>query len=781
MPGSKYASLQNPAMYEALRRRGLSKRRAAMIANGRTPGHTVKASATAGLAVAPHGPNALVNTPGLSASRRRRTRLKAPQWGARAGQTIAGNLVRGEDGKFAAGSGGTPTARQTRVEQRRQARRSRADSRAAERDRAAAAEDRTRAQEDAHVAAGGSPKERAARRRAVTAARRARAAQAREARRQQASDERTARRVEDMADQAQRQADRERREAARQQKKPKGGGKKRPSAEERRAEQARQREQMARDTAAGLPEASRISAGDVDALRAAANQGGVRNARLQQLGFVGADGLATDQGRRALTALSLGKPDQYLAAAQDAQGRMGRERAAAQRQQERQTRSAERDRERQATEQRRQARAQQVAARRIAQLNRRAGRAASTARLKVFKDAQGRDRWVARSTTAYRDRDGEILSIAALDADSQRMTATKQYGPLRFWHIGQPDPTDAAAPWGPGVDIGDCDFSMQIGTVRIESGTFRSAAIARRVKAAADQYELSPGFFHPASQPGPDGVFTRIHTFERSLVPVRHGRASNLFTGLTVKEIRSMDPKEMARRLKVAADALGVPVDTLAAGLAQTDKTAQAQGVAFKSDDAGTLSALLAEPAGAGEIAALKAELAELRTTVKALTEKAPMAPEEMIDAGATEVADGAAEELAEDENDEPLDDNAFADLLAERVAERLMGRIDELAGRMAAVDEELKGRGYQRMKEAALEALGGVQAQVAALATDVATLKGEQPAGARQSVNAGVWGHVIGAEAAQKLKAAPAGATPQPSAGLSEQEAAAYSLIFGQ
>jgi hypothetical protein len=35
MPGKKYASLRRPAMYEALRRKGLSKTAAARIANSK--------------------------------------------------------------------------------------------------------------------------------------------------------------------------------------------------------------------------------------------------------------------------------------------------------------------------------------------------------------------------------------------------------------------------------------------------------------------------------------------------------------------------------------------------------------------------------------------------------------------------------------------------------------------------------------------------------------------------------------------------------------------------
>ena len=42
MPGKAYRSLQNPRMYEALRREGKSKESAAKISNAKTPGHKVK-------------------------------------------------------------------------------------------------------------------------------------------------------------------------------------------------------------------------------------------------------------------------------------------------------------------------------------------------------------------------------------------------------------------------------------------------------------------------------------------------------------------------------------------------------------------------------------------------------------------------------------------------------------------------------------------------------------------------------------------------------------------
>jgi hypothetical protein len=42
MPGKRYASIQNPKQYEALKKKGMSKESAARISNAATPGHTVK-------------------------------------------------------------------------------------------------------------------------------------------------------------------------------------------------------------------------------------------------------------------------------------------------------------------------------------------------------------------------------------------------------------------------------------------------------------------------------------------------------------------------------------------------------------------------------------------------------------------------------------------------------------------------------------------------------------------------------------------------------------------
>lgn len=336
----------------------------------------------------------------------------------------------------------------------------------------------------------------------------------------------------------------------------------------------------------------------------------------------------------------------------------------------------------------------------------------------VYKSASGDLRWIARSTTAYRDRDKEILTIKALDDDSARMVATHEFGPLRFWHIGQPDPFALKAPWGPGVDIGDCDYSTQIGTSRVESGTFHDQRIAQRIADTADQYELSPGFFHPTDQPNADGEYHAIRTFERSIVPTKYGRASNYFTGMTIKEFR-MEPDEMERRFKAAIEQLQLSPDqaqSLASGLVQADKSAQAQGVAFKSD----------EPADPWTTVAMAIKAA-MTPLVEA--EKAPMDAASMVDAGETEMDDGLDDETAE--TGDYVGDLSVADFeaLLQRVIAPLVKGLD-IAGKMAGHMDELKSMmgGVGTKSEGAIAQIAALKAQQDQIAAQLKTLQGDQP-----------------------------------------------------
>jgi len=197
----------------------------------------------------------------------------------------------------------------------------------------------------------------------------------------------------------------------------------------------------------------------------------------------------------------------------------------------------------------------------------------------IYKQADGRHRWILLSSNSYQDRDGEIVSQAAQEADTEHLTATKQYGPLRLWHMGYPDTTTKDA--GPGVDIGDCDYSRMIGRVRVESGTFRDERIAAAIKGRSDQWAGSLGFFHGIDQPDQDGVFNGIQTFERSLLPA--GRQSAYFAPLAAI-IKENDMTTKEQKVKELADLLGdqALADAVIKQVGATEKAADERGLRYK-------------------------------------------------------------------------------------------------------------------------------------------------------------------------------------------------------
>lgn len=322
----------------------------------------------------------------------------------------------------------------------------------------------------------------------------------------------------------------------------------------------------------------------------------------------------------------------------------------------------------------------------------------------VFKDHAGRLRWLAVSSTAFQDRDGEIVSVKALEDDVARSDATGQYGPLRFWHV-------------PGLDIGDCDFRAVHGRSLIESGTFRDERYAAAVK---DGDQVSLGFLHTLDQPTPDKIFEAIHTFERSVTPA--GRASNPFTRLTIQEVQVLTKEkqdELASR--VGPDIL----ETLLAQVQQAEKTADAAGVRHKEaarvavwDEAAGAWAEVTTKAPAGEVMPETEEPVEVE--LDALDEE----PVEDVEGGYF-----SPEELAEITS-------AIAPAVAAAVIEQLSPMLN-MEAKMSKFTDELKGLVAPQFaqKDAALaeqaQALAATKAQADALDTRLKQLEGDQPRGA--------------------------------------------------
>lgn len=323
-----------------------------------------------------------------------------------------------------------------------------------------------------------------------------------------------------------------------------------------------------------------------------------------------------------------------------------------------------------------------------------------TKSLVVFKDVTGHPRWVAVSSTAFQDRDGEIVSLKALTDDVARSDLTNEYGPLRWWHV-------------PGLDIGDCDYRAMHGRSLIESGTFRDERYVALVKS---QDQISLGFLHPDSEPDKQRVFNTINTFERSLIPYPQGRASNLFTQITIKESDMDENKRAALAERVGPDLLARLLD----GIEQTEKAADQQRVAHKASRV----AVWNEALGAWQEIAVKA------------------APDPAMAA-----SDTPEDPMMEDPADEDLEPGAYfspeelqeiISALAPAVASAV---IDQLApmlnmeAKMGKFTDELKGLVVPQMaqKDAALAEHAALVAklkeQQSAIDTRLQELEGEQPA----------------------------------------------------
>jgi hypothetical protein len=296
------------------------------------------------------------------------------------------------------------------------------------------------------------------------------------------------------ADVEARRAEREAKQKEKQAKGGGGGGKAKPSEADKQAQKDQQRVSNRQSFA---PQAG-VDSADAEELAQSAMQPGTPNDRLIAAGLQNDQGEATDQGRRFLSAVERGDLRGAQAALQDAR--------------QRQERNATRNERQQRISQRRQNRS----IRRVkASLD-------EPATLSVFKAQNGQWRWLIRSGSAFLDRDREIFSRKALIDAVERNRERGYYGPLRWWHCGEIDTVARKA--GPGLDIGDCDFSGVIGRTLVESGTFRAERYARAAQEHAANLKASLGVVYKPLDISADRVYDRLDIVERSLCPADKAR-----------------------------------------------------------------------------------------------------------------------------------------------------------------------------------------------------------------------------------------------------------------
>ena len=332
----------------------------------------------------------------------------------------------------------------------------------------------------------------------------------------------------------------------------------------------------------------------------------------------------------------------------------------------------------------------------------------SESNLFIFKQSNGQSRWVTFSSNAYRDRDKEIVSTKALEADCARADKEGDYGPLRWWHVGKPDPF-AKLP-GAGADIGACDYNAMHGRILVESGTFRDERVAEAIKAKAQELQVSIGYFHPLTEPDSEGVFHTIRRFERSLLP--RGRASNPWTSMLV--VQKEGENMLAEKIKALKLLLGGDdelVQTILDSAEKAEKQALDSGVAFKEDEK-------SEPDPTPEAPAQPAvEVVEAKAEDEAETSESTSETEE-----AKEEYEPVIGDMSPDE---------FAGMQAEiigKVMESYQAEIKALKASMSKKDDS----------EASLrEALEAQAAKITQLSSQVSELIGEQPRAATKAYRA--------------------------------------------
>ena len=212
----------------------------------------------------------------------------------------------------------------------------------------------------------------------------------------------------------------------------------------------------------------------------------------------------------------------------------------------------------------------------------------------VFKQADGAYRWVLVSSSAFRDNDGEIVSLKALEEDTAQMIAKQDYGTLDWWHLWWHD-----GAWKAGRDLepqdivrakplrlGTCDFSAMHDLASIESGTFDNPEVGAKLAEHQNELAGSRSFWHSKLEPDANGVYTKIRTFSRALLP--RGKEANALTRFYAAKEKEMSmPIDKIKELikKLGGDAAAEKtVETILAASTKDQQAALDAGIEHKEE-----------------------------------------------------------------------------------------------------------------------------------------------------------------------------------------------------
>jgi hypothetical protein len=283
--------------------------------------------------------------------------------------------------------------------------------------------------------------------------------------------------------------------------------------------------------------------------------------------------------------------------------------------------------------------------------------------LSSFKDSDDNWRWLAITSTAVQDREGEIVSRQAIDKGIERAKELGSAGDLRFWH------TD--------ISLGTCDFQARDDLCLIESGVWHDDAVSKaarqHVAENPDDWRLSIRFLYPSTSVTKEAglnIHNDMAFVERSVLPT--GREAALFTHLNPGGNVMRKDQEVALRTLTSDDLvdkiLGVSADVSekaeAAGLAtkELDQAKQVEKALASIDDEETrkiLADAIETQKGEGDGEPCTEPCEPTAEPVAEPEKKEPEAPEPPVEP--TEPEDPMPEKAAENQQ--------LANLLAEAIA----------------------------------------------------------------------------------------------------------------
>lgn len=150
---------------------------------------------------------------------------------------------------------------------------------------------------------------------------------------------------------------------------------------------------------------------------------------------------------------------------------------------------------------------------------------------KVFKDKEGKYRWLTFSSNSFEDLDGEIFTTKALEEAVEYADESGERGPLLVFHV-------------PSAEIGQCDFQAVSGRFLVESGTFDDTPLGQKAVEhfinTDEEYQVSIGYMYRTGDEQ-DGVYDWLQIMERSVLP--KGDAANPWTDFQVIGGKEVDKR----------------------------------------------------------------------------------------------------------------------------------------------------------------------------------------------------------------------------------------------